>query len=261
MRSILLFLDRIYMALAGLILSPRNCRLVQFDLIRTWMRIYSFGRRNRTPKIDRMHLGSGGRQVPDWLNVDLAGADVNCDVGNGRLPWKDEVFSAIVSQHMIEHLELDAQCIPLFKELYRVLKPQGEIWLSCPDIGKICSAYVDGELEAILESRLTRWSTYSLEGKPISQLVNDMFHQSGQHKNLFDFPLLQWALNQAGFDDVEHVCEADLLERFPNFPKRNDDDQSIYVRVRKGKLNEDHLPEKSSAEDSPKVEQAKATES
>jgi len=180
-----------------------------------------------------MHLGSGGRKVPDWLNVDLGGADEICDVGQGRLPWKNEVFSAIVSQHMIEHLELDAQCIPLFKELHRVLKPQGQLWLSCPDIGKICSAYVDGKLDTILESRLTRWSTYSLEGKPISHLVNDMFHQWGQHKNLFDFPLLQWALKQGGFDDVQHVRETDLLKRFPKFPERNDDDQSIYVLATK----------------------------
>jgi hypothetical protein len=58
---------------------------------------------------------------------------------------------------------------------------------------------------------------------------NIMFHQDGEHKNLFDFDLLRWALEQSGFGDVRRRTEADLLVRFPECPCRDDDSQSLYV--------------------------------
>jgi hypothetical protein len=51
--------------------------------------------------------------------------------------------------------------------------------------------------------------------------------------NLFDFPLLKYVLGRAGFDDCVRVDEKDLLERFPDFPPRRDDYQSLYVRATK----------------------------
>jgi len=229
MKGILHFLDRVYMKIAGLVLSPRNSRLVQFDLMRLWVRLCSLGSRNLTPPVEKLHLGCGRRKIPGWLNVDVWGGEFSWDIGSGRLPWRDNVFEAAVSQHMIEHLELDSQCIPLFKQVHRVLKPDGQLWLSCPDIAKICKAYQQDQLEMFLERRHKRWPQYSLEGKPDSQLINDLFHQWGQHKNLFDFQLLAWALNQAGFEDVREVSESDLLARFPEFPKRDDEEHTIYV--------------------------------
>jgi hypothetical protein len=52
------------------------------------------------------------------------------------------------------------------------------------------------------------------------------------HKNLFDFTLLYWALTESGFVEIQRVEEADLLARFPEFPPRHDELQSLYVRAR-----------------------------
>jgi hypothetical protein len=62
--------------------------------------------------------------------------------------------------------------------------------------------------------------------------VNDLFHQWGEHKNLFDFDLAKWALEYAGFSDARQVEEADLLARFPGFPVRGDDLMTLYVTAR-----------------------------
>jgi len=181
------------------------------------------------PPHAKLHLGCGSRRVPGWLNVDIQRSDYDVDLAGGYLPWKSGVFDLVVSQHFVEHLELQAQLLPLFEELRRVLRQGGEIWLSCPDIEKICRSYLDHGMLDLLEDRRSRFPSYSLEDIPTCHLINDLFHQGGEHKNLFDFELLEWALNKTGFSEVVHVNEEDLLQRFPEFPARKDDAQSIYV--------------------------------
>lgn len=181
------------------------------------------------PPQAKLHLGCGSRRVSGWLNVDIVGSDYDVDLAGGYLPWKTGVFDQVVSQHFVEHLELRTQLLPLLEELHRVLRQNGEMWLSCPDIEKICRSYADYRMVDLLEDRRTRFPSYSLEDVPTCHLINDLFRQRGEHKNLFDFELLEWALNKAGFTHVTHVKEADLLRRFPEFPERRDDTQSIYV--------------------------------
>jgi hypothetical protein len=86
-------------------------------------------------------------------------------------------------------------------------------------------------MEDLLQDRHARWktTTYSLHGAPSSQMINHLFHQNGQHKNLFDFELLEWALTTSGFIGVRRVSEGDVLARFPEFPERGDDLQSLYL--------------------------------
>ena len=139
---------------------------------------------------------------------------------------------SIVSQHVIEHLELFGELLPLLSELRRVLRPGGQIWLSCPDMAKICRLYLDGRsIGQLVEDRISR-DNYSTQGAPPQQIVNDLFHQWGEHKNLFDFEILKWALERNKFTDIRKVDEAHLLQHFPGFPARYDDKQTLYVSAR-----------------------------
>jgi hypothetical protein len=61
-------------------------------------------------------------------------------------------------------------------------------------------------------------------------MINNVFQQSGEHRNLFDFELLSWALVRSGFTDTRRVDESQFLARFPGFPKRADDRYTLYVR-------------------------------
>jgi hypothetical protein len=83
----------------------------------------------------------------------------------------------------------------------------------------------------LVADRLSRWPEYALHGAPPSHFLNDLFHQSGEHRNLFDFALLEWALKETGFVGVERAEEAALLARYSDFPARGDDLQSLYVRA------------------------------
>jgi len=218
-------------SLAHFVFSDSTLWAMRSDLHRLRTRLKTRKDRDVVPRRPRVHLGAGSRRVAGWLNVDVSGSDYDVDLASGRLPWRTNSVACVVSQHVIEHLELRTELLPLLSELGRVIRPGGEIWLSCPDIEKVCRSYLDHRMVDLLEDRQTRFPGYSLGEVPTSHMINDLFHQFGQHENLFDFELLEWALTSSGFDDVRRISEADLLARFPEFPERGDDLQSLYVRA------------------------------
>jgi len=213
-------------------LSRRTRELVRHDLLRwrTRWRNRCFGA--PAPTSRRMQLGCGDRRVDGWFNVDIEGGDCRIDIAAGTLPWDDDAFDVVVCQHVIEHLEIRTQLIPLLRELRRVVTDDGSLWLSCPDMEKVCRSYVSCGMRDLYEARLKRHPRWQMqEGMPITHMANQLFHQFGEHVNLFDLPLLTWTVQQAGFADIQRVDEDTLIERFPEFPRRNDDEQSLYVRV------------------------------
>lgn len=234
MERIRRFLDEMGQRAARTLFSPRTVAMMRFDVKRFVARVKNAGRSNVEPPCGRLHLGCGWRHVAGWLNVDVRHSDHDVDLTGGRLPWADGVFEAVVSQHVVEHLELETELLPLLEDVHRVLEAGGAIWLSCPDVEKICRSYLERGMEDLLADRQARIPEYDLGDVPPVHLINNLFHAQGEHRNLFDFTLLRWALLRAGFRNVERVTEADLLYHFPAFPPRHDDAQSLYVRARKG---------------------------
>lgn len=215
------------------VLSERTYLALKFDLLRLRARIMHNRKRDVDPGHRKLHVGCGDTLIPGWLNVDVILSDYDVDLGCGRLPWRDRTFEAAVSQHVVEHLDLLPELLPLLKELRRVLKPGAALWLSCPDLEKVCRSYMEHAGADFLKDKMSRYPDFSLghDSVPAQHMINFVFHESGRHKNLYDFTILDWALSQAGFKDRERVSEADLLRRFPEFPRRNDDFESIYVRA------------------------------
>ncbi|MBN1262115.1 MAG: methyltransferase domain-containing protein [Anaerolineae bacterium] len=236
--------------LARGVFSARTLASIRFDLKRLRARGKRVFARDLLPSSPRLHLGCGMLRLPGWLNVDVTGSDFDVDLGGGRLPWRSGVFDTVLSEHLIEHLDLMPELIPLLREVHRVMAPGGELWLSCPDIETVCRAYLDGRVSELLAARLRRWPGYVLGRAPLrlearmplypkellghippSHFINDVFHQWGEHKNLFDFDLLVWALGVTGFENVARVDKAAFVARFPGVPKHADDDHGVAVRA------------------------------
>ncbi len=205
-----------------------NLRALYYDYKRYKTRVFQKKIRME-PTFENVQLGAGVRNVDGWVNVDLSGGDVDLDLTFGKLPWKDTSVQNIVSQHVIEHLVIEDELIPLLREAHRILKPTGELWLATPDLRKICQSYIDNNCKELYDDRVARMPHWSLNGYPIQHMMNDFFHQQGEHKNLFDFELLKWVLEKSGFRNISRVTEKDLLNRFPGFPERGDDIQALYV--------------------------------
>lgn len=214
----------------GGILSPRTLRALRLDFLRLRARVGQNRRRHSNAR--RLHLGCGARHVVGWLNVDLRGSDWDVDLASGALPWPDESFDVIVCQHLVEHLEVVEEVLPLLRELRRVCSSQGEVWLSTPDMEKVCRYYLADQGRGLLADRQSRYPGFSLRGAPVQQMINDLFHQRGEHKNLFDFTLLSWAFGEAGFRECVLASESMLLARQVDFPPRADDYQTLYVVAR-----------------------------
>lgn len=215
--------------LATSVLSERTARLLAIDILRLRNRVVGFGRKNVVPKSPRLHLGCGKRNVEGWLNCDLSGSEFNVDLAGGRLPWKDCSFEHAVSQHMVEHLELEGELLPLLSELHRIMKPGGAVWISCPDLEKICRSYVENGMADLIADRARMWGQFSMGRVPDQHFINLFFHERGTHKNLFDYGILKWALESVGFENIRRSDESSFLLAFPEFSRRNDDMESIYV--------------------------------
>lgn len=219
--------------LARTLFSERTLLHLRFDWLRFRARLALGRRHSLRPPSPRLHLGCGSRRVEGWLNIDVCQSDFDVDLAAVPLPWENESFECVVSQQVIEHLDLRLELLPLLRDLFRMTRPGAELWLGCPDMEKVCRGYLADRGETLYRDARTRGGIVLPEGMPFQHYINDIFHQDGSHKNLYDFELLSWALHEAGFADCARVEEGDLLGRFPGFPARRDDVQSLYVRARK----------------------------
>ena len=211
--------------------SEQTVNLMKFDILRLKTRIKCSCTRDIIPAFKKLHLGCGSRLLDGWLNVDVVNSDYDVDLACGQLPWRSRIFECIVSQHFIEHLDLISELMPLLIELRRIMKKDGEIWLSCPDIEKICSSYLSCGMSDLFEDSRSRFPDFSLGELPASHMINHLFHQNGEHKNLYDFTLLKWLLKKTGFKNIKRETEVSFLKKFSNFPPRNDDMQTLYIQA------------------------------
>jgi len=213
------------------VFRPFTVRAMELDALRLRARTSHPGHK-MLPTSSKLHFGCGDRQIPGWVNVDVFGTDPLVDLGSGALPWQDQVFDAVVSHQVIEHLELRSELIPLLREVRRVCKPGAEIWLSCPDMEIICRHYLEDRAARLVEDRLrTATVETGLTDVPPQHFVNCLFVQCGEHQNLFDLELLDWTMRKAGFAGCERVTPDDFARRFPEFPPHYADAISIYVRA------------------------------
>ncbi len=119
--------------------------------------------------LDQIHLS---QEVATGLKIESFTIDLE-EVP--KLPFEDNFFGAVTLLAVVEHLDPDIMAI-LFKEIHRVLNPQGMIILTTP------AAWSDGLLK--LMARLNLVSA-------------DEIHE---HAYAYTLPLLGWYFGQAGFE-------------------------------------------------------------
>jgi len=150
-----------------------------------------------------INLGSGGRGLPGWVNIELKShkdTTLCLDIRR-RLPFADGSARRILAEHVIEHLDFREDVPRLFREFYRVLAPGGVVRIIVPDAARFLEAYVFNDTE---RWRRLGWNVDKLPADIYTPMhvINHIFNQSGEHLFGYDFRTMQWALRQVGFSVI-----------------------------------------------------------
>jgi len=136
----------------------------------------------------KLHLGCGTKLLKDYINVDIR-LDLNCDViDNVKELSKFEKNSVeeIYACHVLEHFNRFE-----YKEVlgrwFEILKPNGVLKLSVPDIGGVVNQYNNGVPLKKLMGFLYGGQTYPQN-----------FHYIG-----FDFKTLEEDMEDVGFNNIK----------------------------------------------------------
>jgi len=169
----------------------------------------------------RLHLGSGGHELPGWVNVDLVGmgSDLRWDL-TGKLPFPDASADAVFLEHVLEHFPLET-VLGMLAECRRVLVPGGILRAGVPDFGRYAESYAGDRV--FLEDRRP--------GRPTPMLALVEVVYSHGHRSGWDAETLELALAESGLVDVRRRAFGDTdLPESPDNPMR--ESESVYAEGR-----------------------------
>lgn len=156
-------------------------------------------RRGGTPHklkgYDRLHLGSGGRIIGGWANIDITGLrTLPWDLRN-PLPLARGQVRFVFSEHFIEHIDRDA-ALRLLTGLRAGMEPGAPIRLSTPDLAKLVEDY--------RARRVVRMEHGGWFPETPCRMLNEGMRLWG-HRFIYDEPELVGLLEECGFSDVRRV--------------------------------------------------------
>ena len=145
--------------------------------------------------IKRLNWGCGAEGEPGWINSDRKSGpriDISSDIREG-LPLESDSMDYIVSIHALPEVRYP-DLIPVLLELRRVLKLNGVLRLSLPDLEQGIQAYLRNDRDYFL---IPDEEAKSIGGKLIVQLL-----WYGYSRTLFTYDYVEEILLKAGFRHV-----------------------------------------------------------
>lgn len=155
----------------------------------------------------KLHLGCGRKKWPGYVNCDLSGSDMDCDIR--FLPFDDDTAEEIAAIHVVEHFFI-TEIAGILAEWRRVLKPAGRLVIELP-----CWDKVQALVSAGAPENMTRWALY---GEPKT-------HKDG-------IPALhKWCWSRGEMAGIlEHVGFTGVQEETPLFHQPARDMRFIAVK-------------------------------
>lgn len=151
-------------------------------------------------RIRRLHIG--GREAHDNWEILNAVASEHVDhlgdaIDLSRFP--DETFAEVYASHVLEHFDFNGPLNCALKEWRRVLQPGGSLYVSVPDLERVCLLYITPRLAPEIRHEIMQIIYGSHRGK-------FDYHLTG-----FDFDFLVRVLRDAGFAAVRRVVSFNLF--------------------------------------------------
>jgi predicted SAM-dependent methyltransferase len=164
-----------------------------------------------THDVRKLQIGTGAQPLSGWLNTDLLpdtypqhrNTIVLLDATR-HLPFEDETFDYILSEHQIEHISEPAARLML-RECFRVLRPGGRIRVATPDLEAIVGLLrnpLGNDERHYVDWIMERFRPDTHLGNRRCHVINHMF-KDHQHQFIYDFETLAALLADAGFADIQ----------------------------------------------------------
>lgn len=158
-------------------------------------------------EIKKLHIGCGIHTMKGWLNSDFfpKSADTLFLDATTTFPFEDNSFDYIFSEHMIEHISY-ADGFKMISECHRVLKPNGKIRISTPDLKFLIELYRTEKTPT--QDQYIKWTSKSYNKTapyPDEAFVINNFFRSWGHRFIYDSKTLGASLERAGFTQVENM--------------------------------------------------------
>lgn len=143
----------------------------------------------------KLNIGCGDNKIKSYVNIDASpfvNPDLVLDIKNG-LPYPDDSVEEIVFFHGIEHIE-EKFHPQILSEFWRVLKFDGELYVSYPEFIKVAKNYITNH-----QGKKEFWkkTIYGLQ-----RYLGDY------HVSLMDTADFCELLFSVGFVKIEHTNEA-----------------------------------------------------
>ena len=149
----------------------------------------------KTDTARRLHIG-GQMRHPDWDVFNIQPDPYVDHVGDAKdlSRFEDQTFDELYTSHILEHFDYNGPLLEALKEWYRVLKPEGKLYISVPDMDVLCQLFRKRK---------------ELELKDRFQIMRMIFgghiDQYDYHYVGLDVDILSSYLGQAGFRKLEKV--------------------------------------------------------
>ena len=163
-----------------------------------------------------IHPRPDGKTAEEYVRMDFVKDD---------LQWEENSIDEVIALHIIEHLSREEGVI-LLKRCFWLLKEGATMTVTCPDLMRIATAYVEHDTEYMhLRHEQGKSEKEIWKGKTNADRLNWSMHCEG-HKWSYDYETLLSACAEAGIplNDVEMMREGNKY----NF--RPDHETGIIVR-------------------------------
>jgi predicted SAM-dependent methyltransferase len=165
---------------------------------------YMIAKYLKNNEIKKLHVGAGNRKIKDWLNTDIGNKKIMPVVNvTKKFPFDTGTFDYVFSEHMIEHINFQ-DGIKMLNESFRVLKSNGKIRISTPDLQFLIDLYSNEKNQ--LQNDYINYSCkkYQLTEGSITEVINNYF-QSWGHQFIYDKKTIENTLKKCGFTKIEFL--------------------------------------------------------
>jgi len=167
----------------------------------------------------KINLGSAKKVKKGFVNCDVRGypeVDRVFDLTDFPWPFEDNSVNMIASEETIEHLPIIA-IDNFFKECYRILEPDGTLFLQCPDIGKMCEMYARNQVCDCVPHKAMKLTDFKADPdckecngmalvnptRWLMSFIGAQKHEYDLHRMIFTREMMRNYLVKQGFSNIK----------------------------------------------------------